>query len=130
MAISDIRVIDIQEVDATDDREPVYLGGRGAGPPESCRGPRGYRLMLKLQQQGASVSDPALVEATIQLLSAAHPEQPANIWSWLRDAVREGWQTVDRRFLEHGPLEPDRFSLQEANERLATLSHHRGRIRP
>ena len=29
--------------------------------------------MLKRQQQGAAVSDPALVEATIQLLSATHP---------------------------------------------------------
>ncbi|HET6892763.1 MAG TPA: plasmid pRiA4b ORF-3 family protein, partial [Pyrinomonadaceae bacterium] len=57
----EFRVMDIQEVDATDDREPVCLGGRGAAPPESCGGPRGYRLMLKRQQQGASVSDPALV---------------------------------------------------------------------
>jgi hypothetical protein len=30
--------------------------------------------------------------------------------------------------LEHGPLEPNHFSLEEANERLATLSR-RGRIR-
>jgi hypothetical protein len=57
------------------------------------------------------------VEATIQLLSAIHPEQPASAWNLLRDAVREGWQNVDRRLLEHGPLEPNRFNLQEANER-------------
>ena len=123
----ELRVMDIQEVAATDDREPLCLGGRGAAPPESCGGPRGYRLMLKRQQQGVAVSDPALVEATIQLLSATHPEQPASTWSLLRDAVREGWQNVDRRLLEHGPLEPNRFSLQEANERLAALSRH-GRI--
>jgi hypothetical protein len=124
----ELRVMDIQEVDATDDREPVCLGGRGAAPPESCGGSRGYRLMLKRQQQGASVSDPVLVEATIRLLSATHPEQPASTWSLLRDAVREGWQNVDRRLLEHGPLEPNHFSLQEASERLATLSR-RERIR-
>jgi hypothetical protein len=64
-------------------------------------------------------------EATIQLLSATHPEEPARTWSLLRDAVREGWQNVDRRLLEHGPLEPSRFSLQEANERLARLSRGR-----
>jgi len=52
------------------------LGGGGAAPPESCGGPRGYQLMLKRQQQGATVSDPALAEATIQLLSATHPESP------------------------------------------------------
>ena len=82
--------------------------------------------MLKRQQQGAAVSDPALAEATIQLLSATHPEQSASTWNLLRDAVREGWQNVDRRLLEHGPLEPSRFSLQEANERLATLSRAEG----
>jgi hypothetical protein len=124
----ELRVMDIEEVAAADDREPLCLGVRRAAPPESCGGPRGYRLMLKRQQQGASVSDPALVEATIQLLSATHPEQPASTWSLLRDAVREGCQNVDRRLLEHGPLEPRRFRLQEANERLATLSQ-RGRIR-
>jgi hypothetical protein len=95
--------------------------------PESCGAPRGYRLMIKRQQQGATVSDPTLVEAIIQLLSATHPEQPASTWSLLRDAVREEWQNVDRRLLEHGPLEPSRFILQEAKERLSTLSR-RGRI--
>jgi hypothetical protein len=84
--------------------------------------------MFKRQQQGASVSDPVLVEATIQLLYASHPEQPASTWNLLRDAIREGWQNVDRRLLKHGPLEPNHFSLQEANERLATLSR-RGRNR-
>ena len=59
----ELRVMDIQEIDATDEREPVCLGGRGAAPPASCGGLRGYRLMLKRQQKGASVSDPALVEA-------------------------------------------------------------------
>ena len=34
--------------------------------------------MLKRQQQGATVSDTALVEAMIQLLSATHPEQPTS----------------------------------------------------
>ena len=35
--------------------------------------------MLKRQQQGATVSDPALAEATIQLLSATHPESPRKV---------------------------------------------------
>ena len=57
----ELRVMDIQEGAATEDPAPLCLGGRGAAPPESCGGPRGYRLMLKRQQQGASVSDPALI---------------------------------------------------------------------
>jgi len=63
----ELRVMDIQEGAATESPDPLCLGGRGAAPPESCGGPRGYRLMLKRQQQGASVSDPALVEATIAI---------------------------------------------------------------
>jgi hypothetical protein len=101
----ELRVMNIQEGAATEDPDPLCLGGRGAAPPESCCGPRGYRLMLKRQQQGAIVSDPALAEATIQLLSAMHSEQPASTWNLLRDALRERWQNVDRRLLEHGPLE-------------------------
>jgi hypothetical protein len=114
----ELRVLDIQE-GLAEDREAFCLGGRGAAPPECCGGPRGYRLMLKRQQQGAAVNDPALVEATIQLLVATHPDQPASTWNLLRDAVGKGWQSVDRRLEQHGPLKPGRFSLQEANERLA-----------
>ena len=84
--------------------------------------------MLKRQREGTTVSDPALVEA-MQLLAVTHPDQPASAWNLLRDAVHEGWQSVNRRLKQYGPLDPGRFSLQEANQRLATLSQ-RGRIRP
>jgi Plasmid pRiA4b ORF-3-like protein len=43
----ELRVMDIQEGAATEDPDPLCLGGRGDAPPESCGGPRGYRLMLK-----------------------------------------------------------------------------------
>ena len=48
----EFRVMDIQEGAATEDPDSLCLGGRGAAPPESCGGPRGYRLMLKRQQKG------------------------------------------------------------------------------
>lgn len=124
----DVRVLDIQ-AGVEGDHAPVCVGGRGAAPPEFCGGPTGYRLMLKRQREGTTVSDPALVEAMIQLLAAAHPDQPASAWNLLRDAVHQGWQSVDRRLKQYGPLDPGRFSLQEANQRLATLSQ-RERIRP
>src|SRR5208282_3575289 len=47
----DVRVLDIQQ-GIEDDHTPPCLGGRGAPPPEHCGGPRGYRLMLKRQQEG------------------------------------------------------------------------------
>jgi hypothetical protein len=61
----ELRVLDIQE-GVAEDPEPLCLGGRGAAPPEGCGGPRGYRLILKRQREGTTVSDPALVEAMIQ----------------------------------------------------------------
>ena len=124
----DVRVVDIQP-SAPDDRGPVCLGGRGATPPEFCGGPRGYRLMLKRQAEGAAMSDPALLEAGVQMLAAAHPEQPASSWNLLRTALQEGFQNIDRRLKDYGPLEPDRFQLAEASARLAEWMQH-GRLRP
>jgi pRiA4b ORF-3-like protein len=123
----DLRVLDIQE-GLTEDPEPLCLGGRGAAPPECCGGPCGYRLMLKRQQQGAAVNELALVEATLQLLTTTHPGQPASAWNLLWDAVQQGWQSVDRRLEYYEPLEPQRFSLLQANERLAA-GLDRGRMR-
>ena len=109
-----------------EDRQPRCLSGRGAAPPEGCGGPRGYRLLRTRQQEGAWISDSALVGTSVQWLAAAYPEQPAKPWDLLRDAVREGWQRIDRRLEASGPLHPDRFTLREANERLAA---HVGRGR-
>lgn len=33
--------------------------------------------------------------------------------------LKEGFESIDRRLQEYGPLEPERFSLEEANNRLA-----------
>ena len=41
----EVRVMDIQEGAATEDPDPLCLGGHAA-PPESCGAPRGYRLKL------------------------------------------------------------------------------------
>jgi len=115
----EIRVLDV-DAGTPEDRQPRCLSGRGAAPPEGCGGPTGYRLMRKRQQAGAWVSDPALVELTVQRLAVACPEQPARTWELLRTTVRDGWQSIDQRLQAAGPLHPDRFSLREANEHLAT----------
>jgi hypothetical protein len=116
----DVRVIDIEEGVEGDDF-PVCLGGRGAAPPEHCGGPTAYRLMLKRQADGTAMSDPLLLEAGIALFAEACPDQPPVTWDLLRSALGEGFQSLDRRLKECGPLQPDRFILSEANERLLEL---------
>ena len=114
----DVRVLDIQGC-VEDAPAPVCVGGRGAAPPELCGGPVGYRLMLKRQRAGAMMSDPARLEAGIQILAEACPDTPTEKWDLLRTALGEGFQSIDRRLQELGPLEPERFSLEEANARLS-----------
>src|SRR6516225_3233684 len=123
----EFRVLDSQ-VGGNGDEAAVCLAGRGASPPEFCGGPTGYRLMLKRQQEGESMGTPAQVEAVIAMLTAAHRDQPASSWDLLRDVMDDGLRSIDQRLEESGPLEPNRFSLKEANQRLATLVE-RGRYR-
>ena len=124
----DVRVLDIQQ-GTEGDHTSLCLGGRGASPPEYCGGPRGYRLMLKRQQEGGAIADPASVEATIRMLAWTNPDQPARMWDLLRETLDEGWRSIERRLEQYGPLEPNRFSLKEANERLSVLVEG-GRLRP
>ena len=67
------------------------------------------------------MSDPVRLEGGIQMLAEACPGQPADTWDLLRTVLGEGFQSIDRRLHELGPLRPERFSLQEANERLSAL---------
>jgi len=117
----DVRVLDIQD-GVEGDHAPVCLGGRGAAPPEFCGGPTGYRLMLKRQREGVAMSDPIRLEAGVQMLAEACPGQSARTWDLLRTVLDEGFQSIDRRLHELGPLQPDRFSLKEANARLSELA--------
>ena len=73
---------------------------------------------------------PAQVEMVIGMLSAADPDQdqPTDTWDLLRQAVDKGYKSIDQRLQQYGPLEPERFSLQEANQGSATLVE-RGRFR-
>jgi Plasmid pRiA4b ORF-3-like protein len=123
----EFRVLD-SEAGSNGDDTPVCLAGRGASPPECCGGPTGYRLMLKRQKEGESMGTPAQVEAVIAMLTAAHPDQSASSWGILREVMDDGLRSIDQRLEQYGPLEPTRFSLKEANQRLAKLME-RGRYR-
>src|SRR5215469_12600460 len=123
----EFRLLDCQ-VGGNGDEVPVGLAGRGASPPEGCGGPTGYRLMFKRQQEGDSMGTPAQVEAVIAMLTAAHPDQRSSSWDLMREAMGDGMRSIDQRLEQYGPLEPHRFSLKEANQRLAKLIE-RGRYR-
>jgi hypothetical protein len=120
----ELRVID-QQAGAAEDKTPVCVGGRGATPPQYSGGPTGYRLMLKRQEMGEKMFPPAETEAVISMLTAAHPDGPASSWDLLRDVIAKSGVSLDRRLEESGPLTPERFSLLEANERLAKLLQYR-----
>lgn len=49
--------------------------------------------MLKRQQEGATMSDPVRLEAGIQMLAEACPDQPPASWDLLRTAMEEGFQS-------------------------------------
>ena len=120
----EVRVMDLQD-GAEGDETPVCVGGRGAPPPQYSGGPTGYRLRLKRQEMGEKMFEPAQVETTIRVLTAAHPDRPASTWDLLRSVLADGAKSLERRLEESGRLEPERFSLKEANERLARLLQYR-----
>ena len=119
----DIRVLDIQE-GVEGEHDVTCLSGRGAAPPENCGGPTGYRLMLKRQTNEATLCDPGLREAGIQMLAESCPDEPRAIWDLLRTVLTEGLDSLDRRLKESGPILPERFDLMGTNERLAALGQH------
>jgi hypothetical protein len=120
----EIRVLDIQDGN-TEERDPECLDGRGAAPPESCGGPRGYRLMLKRQAVGPQISDPATIAASVKLLAQVYGDEPDINWQFFEEAVTTGWKSVEERLARTGPLTPTRFSRKEANDRLAALMQQR-----
>ncbi|MBV9081250.1 MAG: hypothetical protein JOZ62_01140 [Acidobacteriaceae bacterium] len=71
------------------------------------------------------MSDPLRLKIGIQMMAEACPDQPTGTWDLLRTVLGEGFENIDRRLKELGPVEPERFSLEEANTRLNALAHSR-----
>ena len=120
----EFRVIDLQD-GAEGDHTPVCVGGRGAAPPPYSGGPTGYRLMLKRQQMGEQMFQPAQVETAIRMLTATHPDRPVSTWELLRSVVADSAKSLDQRLEQSERLEPEQFSLKEAYQRLAKLLEFR-----
>ena len=81
--------------------------------------------MLKRQQLGEQMFQPAQIEATIRALTAAHPDGPVSTWELLRSVVADSAKSLDQRLEQSGRLEPERFHLKEVNERLSKLLEYR-----
>jgi hypothetical protein len=75
--------------------------------------------MLKRQRMGEAMCTPVQMEAVLGMLAASDPEAPPETWRSYRELLNEGFASLDRRLQEFGPLEPERFHLEEANQRLA-----------
>ena len=120
----ELRVLDVQEGTAGEEN-PVCVEGRGAMPPENCGGPRGYRLMLKRQEAGPGVSDPAAIAAAMKTLAEVYGDEREIDWQLFEEAVNSGWKNVEERLERSGPLTPACFSLKETNERLALWAQRR-----
>jgi len=56
---------------------------------------------------------------TLEMLAASDPEAPPETWRSYRQILQEGFKSIDRRLQDYGPLEPEYFNLEEANQRLA-----------
>jgi hypothetical protein len=54
-----------------------------------------------------------LVKAALAVLAEACPEEPAQTWDLLRTVLDQDFQSTHDRLQKLGPLEPDRFRLQE-----------------
>jgi hypothetical protein len=114
----EVRLLDEESASVGDDA-PLCLAGRGAAPPQYCGGPTGYRLMLKRQRMGEAMCTPVQMEAVLRMLVASDPAAPPETQRSYREILKEGFESIDRRLQEYGPLEPERFNLEEANQRLA-----------
>jgi hypothetical protein len=75
------------------------------------------------------MSDPVRLEAGVQMLAEGCPGQSARTWDLLRTVLDEGFESIDQRLHELGPLQPDRFSLKETNACLSKLAQS-WRLRP
>jgi hypothetical protein len=114
----EIRLLD-EESGSVGEAEPLCLGGRGAAPPQHCGGPTGYRLMLKRQKMGEAIRTPVQMEAVVGMLAASDREAPPETWRSYCQILQEGFASIDRRLQEYGPLELERFNLEEAKRRPA-----------
>ena len=111
----EIRVLDI-EPGSAEAWQPRCLAGRAATPPEACGGPRGYMRILDQHKYYPPMAEQELVEKALQRMAGALPGQ--SLRDLLNELLDQGLQRAVQRLKEYAQFQPDRFSLQEVNDRL------------
>jgi hypothetical protein len=111
----EIRVLDIEPGSAEAWR-PRCLAGRAATPPERCGGPRGYMRILDQHKYYPPMAEQELVEKALQRIAGVLPDQSHR--DLLKDLLDQGLERAVQRLKKYAQFQPDRFSLQEVNDRL------------
>ena len=115
----EIRVLDI-EPGSTEAWLPRCLAGRAATPPEACGGPRGYMRILDQHKYYPPMAEQELIEKAFQRMAGVLPDQSHR--DLLKELLDQGLQRAVQRLREYAQFQPDRFTLQEVNERLVRFS--------
>ncbi|MEY2604851.1 MAG: hypothetical protein QOH31_2651 [Verrucomicrobiota bacterium] len=111
----EIRVLDIEPGSAEAWR-PRCLAGRAATPPEECGGPRGYMRILDQRKYYPPMAEQELVEKALQRIAGVLPDRGHR--DLLKELLDQGLEKAVQRLKEYAQFQPDRFSLQEVNDRL------------
>jgi hypothetical protein len=111
----EIRVLDIEPGRAEAWR-PRCLAGRAATPPEECGGPRGYMRILDQHKYYPPMAEQELVEKALQRIAGVLPDRGHR--DLLKELLDQGLERAVQRLKEYAQFQPDRFSLQEVNDRL------------
>jgi hypothetical protein len=111
----EIRVLDIEPGRAEVWR-PRCLAGRAATPPEECGGPRGYMRILDQRKYYPPMAEQELVEKALQRIAGVLPDRGHR--DLLKELLDQGLEKAVQRLKEYAQFQPDRFSLQEVNDRL------------
>ena len=118
----EFRVLDVEPA-PSEEVWPRCLSGRGAAPPEDLGGPQAYMQFLDQERYYLPVAVPELAELAFERMAFVLARQEDR--DLLKDALKMGLERSAQRLAKHAGFEPDRFSLQEANDRLALFQARR-----
>ena len=116
----EIRVLDIEPGSAEAWR-PRCLAGCAATPSEECGAPRGYMRILD-HTHYPPIAEQELVEKALQRIAGVLPARGHR--DLLKELLDQGLEKAVQRLKKYAQFQPDRFSLQEVNDRLVRFCQY------